>query len=145
MGFVQEFKEFASKGNVVDMAVGLVIGAGFGKIVSSVVEDIIMPPIGMILGGVDFTGLKFTLKEAVDKVPAVTVNYGKFIQTSFDFLIVAFAMFMVIKGMNALKKNQAAAAPAAPSAPAAPAAPTTEENLLTEIRDILKALSPRGR
>ena len=132
MSIVKEFREFAVKGNVVDMAVGLVIGAGFGKIVSSVVNDIIMPPLGLVIGGVDFKGLQVVLKSAVEKVPAVSLNYGMFIQQVFDFLIVAFAMFMVVKVMNRLKKQEEAAPPAPPK-------PTTEEVLLTEIRDILKA------
>ena len=132
MGMLQEFKEFAVKGNVVDMAVGIIIGAAFGKIVSSLVGDVIMPPIGLLLGGVDFSNLSIVLKEAVDKTPAVTMNYGKFIQTIIDFAIVALAMFMAIKAMNTLrtsKKNEA---------PAAPPAPTPTETLLTDIRDLLK-------
>ncbi len=132
MSFVQEFREFAVKGNVVDMAVGLVIGAGFGKIVSSLVNDVIMPPLGLVIGGVDFKGLQVVLKAAQEKIPAVTLNYGMFIQQIFDFLIVAFAMFTVVKIMNRLKKQEEAAPPA-------PAAPPAQEVLLTEIRDILKA------
>jgi large conductance mechanosensitive channel len=131
MGMISEFKEFAMKGNVVDMAVGIIIGAAFGKIVSSFVGDVIMPPLGVIIGGVDFTSLAFILKEAVGDAAAVTLNYGKFIQTVFDFTIVAFAIFMAIKAMNSLKKKEEAA-------PAAPPAPTKEEVLLTEIRDLLK-------
>ncbi len=134
MGMMSEFKEFAMKGNVVDMAVGIIIGAAFGKIVSSFVGDVIMPPLGVIIGGVDFTSLAFTLKEAVGDAAAVTINYGKFIQTVFDFTIVAFAIFMAIKAMNSLKKKEEAA-------PAAPPAPTKEEELLTEIRDLLKQKS----
>lgn len=131
MKFIQEFKEFAMKGNVVDMAVGIIIGAGFGKIVSSIVADIIMPPIGLLVGGVDFNGLKVVLKEGVPpSVPPVTLNYGTFIQTVFDFMIVAFSIFLVVKAMNKMKKK-------AVEAPAA--APTKEEVLLTEIRDILKS------
>ncbi len=133
MSMLQEFKEFAMKGNVVDMAVGVIIGGAFGKIVSSFVADVIMPPIGLMVGGVDFTKLAITLKEAVDeKTPAVTLNYGSFIQTIFDFTIVAMAIFFAIKMMNKLKKE-------APAAPEAPPAPTKEELLLTEIRDILKS------
>ncbi len=133
MSMLQEFKEFAMKGNVVDMAVGVIIGGAFGKIVSSFVADVVMPPLGLLVGGVDFTKLAITLKEAVDeKTPAVTLNYGNFIQTVFDFTIVAFAIFMAIKMMNKLKKE-------APPAPEVPAAPTKEELLLTEIRDLLKA------
>ena len=132
MKIVDEFKAFAMKGNVVDMAVGIIIGAAFGKIVSSIVNDIIMPPLGLLIGGVNFTDLKFVMKAAVDNKPAVTLNYGNFLQVVFDFLIVAFAVFMVIKAMNAAKKRQEAAAPAAPPAP------TKDQVLLTEIRDLLK-------
>lgn len=129
---LQEFKDFAMKGNVVDMAVGVIIGGAFGKIVSSVVADVIMPPIGVLMGGVDFTKLAITLKDAVDeKTPAVMLNYGNFIQTVVDFTIVAFAIFMAIKMMNKLKKAEVA--------PPAPPAPTKEELLLTEIRDLLKS------
>jgi large conductance mechanosensitive channel len=105
MSIIKEFKEFAVKGDAVDMAVGIVIGAAFGKIVSSLVNDVIMPPIGLLLGGVDFKNLKFVLKAATIDVPAVTLNYGQFINTLLDFLIVAFAIFMVIKGINSLKKK----------------------------------------
>ncbi len=128
---LKEFKEFAMRGNVVDMAVGIVIGAAFGKIVSSIVADVIMPPIGVLLGGVDFTNLALTVKEAVGEAPAVVISYGKFIQTVIDFIIVAFAIFMVVKAMNSLKKKKE-------EAPAAPPAPTKEEVLLTEIRDALR-------
>ena len=131
MGMMQEFNTFAMRGNVVDMAVGLVIGGAFGKIVSSFVADVIMPPIGLIIGGVDFSNLAITIQEAVGDTAAVTVNYGVFIQTVLDFLIVAFAIFMVIKGMNSLKKKEE-------EAPAAPPEPPKEEILLTEIRDLLK-------
>jgi large conductance mechanosensitive channel len=136
MKIVQEFKQFAMKGNVVDMAVGIIIGAAFGKIVSSLVNDVIMPPIGLLIGGVDFTALKFTLKDAsVDQagnaINAVTLNWGTFVQTAIDFLIVAFAIFMIIKLMNNLKKKEEIA-------PAAPPEPTKEEKLLAEIRDLLK-------
>jgi len=131
MGLLKEFKEFAMRGNVVDMAVGIVIGAAFGKIVSSFVADVLMPPIGMLLGGVDFTGLSITLKEAVGKAPAVTLNYGKFIQSVVDFTIIAFAIFMVVKAMNAIQKKKE-------EEPAEPPKPSNEELLLTEIRDILK-------
>ena len=108
MSIVKEFKEFAIKGNAVEMAVGIVIGAAFGKIVTSLVSDVIMPPVGLLLGGVDFKNLKVILKEAenLDK-PAVTLNYGAFINTMIDFVIVAFAIFMVIKGLNSLKKKEA--------------------------------------
>ncbi len=131
MGMMKEFKEFAMRGNVVDMAVGIVIGAAFGKIVSSFVKDVLMPPIGVLMGGANFSDLSFTLKEAVGKSPAVVVKYGVFIQTVIDFLIVAFAIFMLIKGINAMKKKEE-------EAPAAPPEPPKEEILLTEIRDILK-------
>ena len=130
MSMVKEFKEFAMRGNVVDMAVGIIIGAAFGKIVSSVVNDIIMPPIGLLLGGVNFTDLKVLMKAATDTAPAVTWNYGSFIQFTIDFLIIAFAVFMLIKAMNTLKKKEEAA----PSPPS----PSKEETLLSEIRDLLK-------
>jgi large conductance mechanosensitive channel len=133
MSMLQEFKEFAMKGNVVDLAVGVIIGGAFGKIVSSLVADVIMPPIGVLMGGVDFTKLGVVLKDAVDeKTPAVMLNYGNFVQTIVDFTIVAFAIFMAVKLMNKLKKAEVAA-------PEAPPAPTKEELLLTEIRDILKS------
>jgi len=137
MKLVDEFKTFALKGNVVDMAVGIIIGGAFGKIVSSLVSDVIMPPIGLLVGGVNFTELSIVMKEAVGDVPAVTLNYGNFIQVVFDFLIVAFAIFMMVKGMNSLKKREDDKA-AAPPAPPAPPAPSKEELLLTEIRDLLK-------
>jgi large conductance mechanosensitive channel len=131
MKLVDEFKSFAMKGNVVDMAVGIIIGAAFGKIVSSVVNDIIMPPVGLIIGGVNFADLKVVMKAATDTHPAVTWNYGNFIQVIFDFLIVAIAVFLVIKTMNAAKKKEAVV-------PAAPPDPPKEELLLMEIRDLLK-------
>ena len=131
MSILKEFRDFAVRGNVVDMAVGIIIGAAFGKIVSSLVSDVIMPPIGMIIGGVDFTGLQVTLKVAEGAVPAVTLKYGAFLQQVFDFTIVAFAMFALIKGITQLKKREAAAAPP----------PTGQEVLLAEIRDILKSKS----
>lgn len=131
MSIIKEFKEFAVRGNVIDMAVGIIIGAAFGKIVTSIVGDVIMPPIGLIIGGVDFSDLAFVLKEAVGDKPAVTIAYGKFIQTVIDFTIVAFAIFMVVKGINKLKKKEEAK-------PAAPAEPSNEEKLLAEIRDLLK-------
>ena len=129
---MSEFKDFAMRGNVVDMAVGIIIGAAFGKIVSSFVSDVIMPPIGVMVGGVDFTNLAVTIQEASEGVEAVTIKYGAFLQTVFDFLIVAFAIFMAIKFMNSLKKKEEEEAPAAPPEPSA------EETLLTEIRDLLK-------
>jgi large conductance mechanosensitive channel len=132
MGMLQEFKTFAVKGNMVDMAVGIIIGAAFGKIVSSFVGDVIMPPLGIAIGGVDFSSLAVTLKEAsADGTAAVTLNYGKFVQTVFDFVIVAFAIFMAVKAVNNLKKKEA-------EAPAAPPAPTKDQELLTEIRDLLR-------
>ena len=130
MGMLQEFKTFAMRGNVVDLAVGIVIGAAFGKIVTSFVADVIMPPIGLIIGGVNFTKLTITLKEASGGAAAVTINYGTFIQTLFDFLIIAFAIFMLIKGINSLKKKEEALPE--------PPAPSREEILLTEIRDALQ-------
>jgi large conductance mechanosensitive channel len=129
MGLVQEFKKFAMRGSVVDLAVGIIIGAAFGKIVTSLVNDVIMPPIGLFLGGVDFSSLSVTVKEAVAGAPAVLIRYGAFINTIIDFLIVAFAIFMLIKAINALKKEEEK-----------PAAQTLKEEvvLLTEIRDLLK-------
>jgi large conductance mechanosensitive channel len=131
MSMIKEFREFAMRGNVVDMAVGIVIGAAFGKIVASFVKDILMPPLGVVLGGVDFTDLVVTLKDASGDVAAVTWNYGAFIQTVVDFAIVAFAIFMMVKAMNALKKKEE-------EKPAAPPKRSAEETLLTEIRDLLK-------
>lgn len=129
MSLLKEFKEFAVKGNAMDMAVGIIIGAAFGKIVSSIVNDIIMPPIGLLIGGVDFSKLAITLKAASEGKEAVLLSYGKFIQTTVDFLIIAFAIFMMVKAINTLKRPDAA--PANPK-------PTKEELLLTEIRDLLK-------
>lgn len=134
MSLIQEFKEFAVKGNAVDMAVGVIVGAAFGKVVSSLVADVFMPPIGVVVGGVDFTKLAVTIKEAADNAPAVTLNYGMFIQSIVDFTIIAFVIFLMIKMINSLKKEE----PTAPE-PAAEPAPTKEELLLTEIRDLLKA------
>lgn len=128
---IKEFKEFAMKGNVIDMAVGIIIGTAFGKIVTSVVNDIIMPPIGMLVGGVNFKDLTFVIQEASGTDPAVTINYGNFLQVTFDFLIVAFCVFTIIKVMNSAKKKKEAA-------PVAPPAPTEEQKLLAEIRDLLK-------
>jgi large conductance mechanosensitive channel len=132
MSMMSEFKEFAIKGNAVDMAVGIVIGAAFGKIVSSFVSDVIMPPIGLLIGGVDFSKLAFTLKEASGDVAAVSISYGKFIQTMLDFVIIAFSIFMVVKAINSLKKKEAEVTPPPPEL-------SKEEILLTEIRDVLKA------
>lgn len=131
MKMLQEFKAFAMRGNVVDMAVGIIIGGAFGKIVSSFVSDVIMPPIGVLLGGVDFSNLSLVIKEAAEEAEAVTLNYGAFLMTVLDFIIIAFAIFMVIKGMNSLKKKEE-------EKPAPPPEPTKEETLLTEIRDLLK-------
>lgn len=131
MGMISEFKKFAMKGNVVDMAVGIIIGVAFGKIVSSFVNDVLMPPLGVLLGGMDFTALAYTLKEAVGEEAAVTINYGNFIQSTIDFIIIAFAVFMMVKAMNRLSRKEEAK-------PAAPPKPTVEQELLTEIRDLLK-------
>ncbi len=144
--FLQDFKAFAMRGNVIDMAVGVIIGGAFGKIVSSVVADVIMPPIGLLVGGVNFTDLKFVMKDAVPEVvneageviqaaaPAVTLNYGNFLQVTFDFLIIAFAVFLFIRLLGKLSRNKEEK----PAAPPAPPAPSKEEVLLTEIRDLLK-------
>jgi large conductance mechanosensitive channel len=132
MGFVKEFKSFAMRGNVMDMAVGIVIGVAFGKIVTSLVNDVIMPPIGLLMGGVDFSHLAVTLKAAAGSAPAVTLKYGMLINTVIDFLIVVFAIFLVVKGMNALKRKKE-------EAPAAPPPPSVEERLLRDIRDILRS------
>ena len=134
MGFIQEFKEFAVKGNVVDMAVGIIIGGAFGKIVSSFVNDVIMPPIGAMLGGVDFSQLQIIVKEAVGETPAVAIKYGIFLNTVIDFVIVAFTIFLLVKGMNNLKKKEEVPAPA----PAEPAPIPEDIQLLREIRDSLK-------
>ena len=146
--FLQDFKAFAMKGNVVDMAVGGILGGAFGKIVTSVVNDIIMPPIGLFVGGVNFTDLKWVMKDAIPEqlneageviqaaAPAVTLNYGNFLQQTFDFLIIAFSIFLfvsLIKKMSEKKKKEEA-----PATPTAPPAPSKEEVLLTEIRDLLK-------
>ncbi|MBK5144152.1 large-conductance mechanosensitive channel protein MscL [Budviciaceae bacterium BWR-B9] len=129
MSLLKEFREFAMRGNVVDLAVGVIIGAAFGKIVSSLVSDIIMPPLGLLIGGIDFKQFEWVLRSAQGDTPAVVMHYGVFIQNIFDFIIVAFAIFMAIKLMNKVRREQP---------PAAPPAPTTEEKLLTDIRDILK-------
>jgi large conductance mechanosensitive channel len=131
MSFAKEFREFAVKGNVVDMAVGIIIGAAFGKIVSSFVADVITPPLGYLIGGVDFSKLAVTLPALVEGKDPATIKYGLFLQTTFDFAIVAFAIFMMIKLINRLKRKEAVA-------PAAPPPPSKEELLLTEIRDLLK-------
>ncbi len=129
MSMLQEFKAFAMRGNVVDMAVGIIVGAAFGKITTSFVNDVLMPPIGLALGGADFSDRVITLKHALADAPAVTLRYGAFVNTLLDFLIVAFAIFLVVKLMNAMKRE----------APAAPPAPTKEQVLLTEIRDALRS------
>ncbi len=131
MGMMKEFKEFAMRGNVVDMAVGIVIGAAFGKIINSLVKDVIMPPIGVLLGDVDFSDMGWIIKEATETTKAVIVKYGVFINTIIEFLIIAFAIFMVVKGINNMKRKEE-------EKPAAPPAPSKEEVLLTEIRDLLK-------
>ena len=142
MGFLKEFKEFAVKGNVMDMAVGVIIGGAFGKIVTSLVNDVIMPPIGLVVGGVDFTDMKLTLKQQVLDAagevlsPAVTWNYGAFIQQVVDFTILAFCVFLMVKVMNTINKKKEEPKPA--PAPAPESEPTAEEKLLTEIRDLLK-------
>ena len=140
--FMDEFKKFISRGNVMDMAVGVIIGGAFGKIVTSLVNDVIMPPIGLVVGGVDFTDMKLTLKQQVLDAagevltPAVTWNYGAFIQQVVDFTILAFCVFLMVKVMNSLNKKKEEPAPA--PAPAPEPEPTAEEKLLTEIRDLLK-------
>lgn len=134
MSMMKEFKEFAMRGNVVDMAIGIVLGTAFGAIVSSFVSDVLMPPIGLLIGGVDFSELAFVLQEATADAGAVTISYGLFIQAVIDFTIIAFAIFMVIRGMNRLSRKQEDAP--AEEAPAPPT-PTAEEKLLTEIRDLL--------
>ena len=136
MGFIKEFKEFAMRGNVLDMAVGIIIGGAFGKIVSSFVSDIIMPPLGMLIGGINFTNLKIVLKHAVTEggqvvTPEVSLNYGNFLQQTLDFLIIAFAIFLLVKGVNRLSRKKE-------EAPAEPAPPPADIQLLTEIRDLLK-------
>lgn len=143
MGFVKEFKEFAMRGNLVDLAIGVVIGGAFGKLTTSFIGDVVMPPVGKLMGNVDFSQLKYVLQDAVAEiksptgdvvtpaVPEVAIKYGAFLNTTIDFIIVAFVMFMVIKMMNRLKKKQE-------EAPAPPPAPSNEEVLLTEIRDLLK-------
>ncbi len=130
--WIKEFKEFAMKGNVLDMAIGIIIGAAFGKIVSSLVENVLMPPLGWLMGGVDFSDKMIVIRQAAEGVTAVELKYGLFINAVINFLIVAFAIFMVVKGINTMKKKEAAK-------PAAPAAPPEDVKLLTEIRDILKS------
>lgn len=134
MSTLSEFKKFAIKGNVVDMAVGIIIGVAFGKVISALVSGVIMPPIGVLIGGVSFSDLVIVIKEAAGDTPAVVISYGAFIQTIIDFIIIAFVIFMVVKGINNLKKNDQLAAKAPP-------VPSAEEILLTEIRDLLKTKS----
>ena len=132
MSVVKEFREFAVKGNVVDMAVGLIIGAAFGRIVNSLVTDLLMPPLGFVIGGVDFSALKIALPAVADpKLPPIVIRYGLFLNNVIYFLIVAVAVFLLVKGVNALRRNQKAPPAAAP-------VPTAEEKLLAEIRDLLK-------
>ena len=150
MGFIKDFKAFAMKGNVVDMAVGVIIGGAFGKIVTSVVNDIIMPPIGLLVGGVDFKDLKLILQEGQEEVlneagevitPAVaevTLNYGNFLQQTFDFLIIALSIFIMIKAITKLTEKKKKEEAPAPAAPAPAPEPSAEEKLLTEIRDLFK-------
>lgn len=139
MGILKEFKEFAIKGNVIDLAVGVIIGGAFGKIVSSFVNDVVMPPIGLLVGGVDFKDLNMILKEASsnpagEAIAAVTLNYGMFIQNVIDFTIIVFVIFLAIKGINQMNKKKEEA----PAPPPPPAEPTPSEKLLEEIRDLLK-------
>ena len=139
MGIIKEFKEFAVKGNVLDMAIGIIIGGAFGKIVTSILNDILMPPLGLLIGGTDFTDLKVTIKDktiddAGNAVAEVAVNYGNFVQTLIDFILVGIAVFIIIKIMNRIREKLENA----PKPPAPPAEPTKEEILLTEIRDLLK-------
>lgn len=131
MSFIKEFKTFAMRGNVIDMAIGIIIGAAFGKIISSLVTDIIMPPIGLLLGNTDFSNIAFTLKAATEENEAVVIGLGIFFETVINFLIIAFVIFFVVKVMNRMKKKEE-------EKPAAVPAPSKEELLLTEIRDLLK-------
>ncbi|AWN15657.1 large-conductance mechanosensitive channel protein MscL [Salinisphaera sp. LB1] len=137
MSFWSEFKSFAVRGNVIDLAVGVVVGGAFGKIVTSLVNDIVTPPLGIVIGGVDFANLKVTLRQAVGHNPAVTINYGSFIQTMINFVIIAFAIFVVVRLLNKLKRKEA-------DAPSLPPAPSREEVLLTEIRDALRERNGGG-
>lgn len=131
MGMIREFREFAVKGNAIDMAVGIIVGAAFGKIVSSLVGDVIMPPIGVLLGGVDFSNLAVTVRAAAGDKPAVVISYGKFVQTVVDFVIIAFSIFIAVKAMNKLKRKEE-------QAPATPPPPSKQEVLLAEIRDLIR-------
>src|SRR5690606_3116771 len=134
MGMIKEFKEFAMRGSVLDLAIGVIIGAAFGKIVTSLVDDVLMPPIGYISGGIDFSNMRWVIKpgDEVNKIAEVSIRYGNFINTVIQFLIVAFCIFLIVKGINSLKREKAAA-------PEIPPAPTKEEVLLTEIRDVLRS------
>lgn len=131
MGFISEFKTFIQRGNVLDLAVGVIIGGAFGKITASLVDNIFMPPLGLLIGGVHFKELKFVLKEKVGETPEVVIGYGAFMQSVIDFLIIAFVVFLVVKTVNSMKQKEEAA-------PAPPPAPSAQEVLLTEIRDLLK-------
>jgi large conductance mechanosensitive channel len=131
MGFFQEFREFAMKGNVVDMAVGVIVGGAFGKIVASMVDDVLMPPLGLAIGGVNFKDLAIELKAATENSPAVLLAYGKFLQTCLDFGILALIIFLLVRAMNKLRHEE-------PAAPPAPPEPSAEERLLAEIRDLLR-------
>ena len=135
MSMVKEFREFIARGNVIDLAVGVIIGGAFGKIVSSLVDDVVMPPIGLLTGGIDFSDMKLILKpgDEAAKIPEVAIQYGVFINTLIQFIIVAFVIFLMVKLVNSLRRQEAAA-----PAPAAPPAPTPTESLLVEIRDLLK-------
>lgn len=132
MNVVKEFREFAVKGNVIDMAVGIIIGTAFGKIVSSLVADLIMPPLGLLIGGIDFSSFQIVLQEGTDKTEAVTIKYGVFLQATFNFLVIAIAVFLLIRSINRLKRKQE-------EAPAPPPEPPKQELLLAEIRDLLKS------
>lgn len=137
MAILQEFKKFAMRGNVIDLAVGVVIGAAFGKIVSALVDKVIMPLLGLMMGSVDFSNLGVTLRQASGDTPPLVMNYGAFLQATFDFILVAFAIFMVVKVVNRLRHHEE-------NQPAPPPAPTAEEKLLAEIRDLLKAQGGRA-
>lgn len=134
MGMLKEFKEFAMRGNVVDMAVGIIIGAGFGKIVSSLVADVVTPPLGWLIDGVDFSRLSLTLAAPIGNTAPVVIAYGRFIQSVFDFSIIAFTVFLLIQGIQKLRRKEEAK----PPPPAPPAAPTKDQELLMEIRDLLR-------
>lgn len=131
MSFMSEFREFAVKGNVMDMAVGVIVGGAFGQIVTSFIDNVVMPPLGLVIGGVDFSNLGVTLKEAQGEAPAVIWKYGAFLQTVMDFLILAMCIFLMVKAINRWKNEE-------PPAPEAPAEPTEDVKLLAEIRDLLK-------